>query len=149
MQLLYTLLTLAKVNYDRQLSVHILYPYAYKALHWRFLTVSSCSFFLFVCFNLLAAPHGLWNLISLTRDRIHASRIDSTSLNHGTARGVLLFCFARQVISSFLRLILRFTEIGLSPYKVFPVFFPVRFLSLNNPLHCTVFFPWGICWLIV
>ena len=56
-------------------------------------------FHFFVCFKLLAAPCGTWNLISLTRDRIHASCIDSTRMltTGPQGRPLVPFCISNYI----------------------------------------------------
>ena len=44
--------------------------------------------FLFFFFFLLAAPHGMWDLSSPTRDQTHAPAMEAQHLNHWTAREV-------------------------------------------------------------
>ena len=48
-----------------------------------------------MCVVFFAAPHGMWDLSSLTRDQTHAPKVEAQSLNHWTTREVPIPLYKR------------------------------------------------------
>ena len=99
-----------------------------------------CVFFVFVfLICLLAAPHGMWDLSSPTRDRTCALCVGSAGLNHWTAREVPMFCVFAVIFYIFMFIPSLFIVVIVAS-RQFPVCFQWDLLHVWVYFWC---FHWG------